>query len=55
MPGHTGAKKKKNKKMPKMGGKMMGGGATKKNKKMPKMGGGYKRGGKVTKSRGRKK
>tara|TARA_R100000388_G_scaffold69311_1_gene50134 strand:+ start:1137 stop:1304 length:168 start_codon:yes stop_codon:yes gene_type:complete len=55
MPGHTGAKKKKNKKMPKMGGKMMGGGATKKNKKMPKMGGGYKRGGKVTKSRGKKK
>ena len=52
MPGH---KAKKNKKMPKMGGKMMGGVATKKNKKMPKMGGGYKRGGKVTKSRGKKK
>ena len=42
MPGHKGKKK-----MPKMGGKMMGGGATKKNKKMPKMGGSYKRGGKV--------
>jgi len=49
MPGHKGKKK-----MPKMGGKMMGGGATKKNKKMPKMGGGYKRGGKV-KSRSKKK
>ena len=49
MPGHKGKKK-----MPKMGGKMMGGGATKKNKKMPKMGGSYKRGGKV-KSGGKKK
>ena len=55
MPGHTGAKKKKNKKMPKMGCGMARGGATKKNKKMPKMGGSYKRGGKVTKSRGKKK